>query len=509
MGLQNTSDATFTLLLPGLNNVTGRIRYYSFYSWLLDEYSNKNGSTNPEEQRLFIRKAEYIIALTSHFYSSNNDRIPGFSYASDRLHKDGLTTFDLNSGTAGENNSTENTYWKFRWGAFGQYYLGSLKDIGVVVERQDSEKIYARTNTGSLDFVSGEKLAEAFNDNISPERKDLFFNCLKNGSINTDQLKALLPDFNLTMIPEGTTEQKLLIHMLLQKDHPTREQEEPLMFRKKTISHLLDFARTNPVTFGDRAFVYSAYDRKGLVDGALDDSLYGWYFYQFNEFWQFANTSLLNGVLDYLFESSGFDWKPRIHLIEEIARGAIENLHSDGYDIQEETTLENFVSGLEGDEYQFYSQTKDKKGVQKVTAGILLLLALHKQNHSEIPRLNEFSKSSEIARDGEGTDYFLGAFTEKKKLGLREYIQDYLLKRIIHRHQFVAYRKIRGGGLSTQKFILEDNHIRYIENFEAGYTGPRVGNLISFLQDLKVLDEENRLTAFGHQLLSELKDSDD
>ena len=54
LGLQNTSDATFSMLLPGLNNVTGRIRYYSFYCWLLDEYSKRNGSTNPEDQKKFI-----------------------------------------------------------------------------------------------------------------------------------------------------------------------------------------------------------------------------------------------------------------------------------------------------------------------------------------------------------------------------------------------------------------------------------------------------------------------
>ena len=28
LGIQNTSDSTFSILLPGLNNVTGRIRYY-------------------------------------------------------------------------------------------------------------------------------------------------------------------------------------------------------------------------------------------------------------------------------------------------------------------------------------------------------------------------------------------------------------------------------------------------------------------------------------------------
>ena len=31
-------EATFQKLLHGLNNVTGRLRYYAFYCWLLDEY---------------------------------------------------------------------------------------------------------------------------------------------------------------------------------------------------------------------------------------------------------------------------------------------------------------------------------------------------------------------------------------------------------------------------------------------------------------------------------------
>jgi hypothetical protein len=41
--------------------------------------------------------------------------------------------------------STDNTYWKFPLGAFGQYYLGSLIDIGIVSRRENQEKIYVRT----------------------------------------------------------------------------------------------------------------------------------------------------------------------------------------------------------------------------------------------------------------------------------------------------------------------------------------------------------------------------
>ena len=38
LGLRNASEALFTSLLPGLNNVSNRIRYYSFYCWLIGEF---------------------------------------------------------------------------------------------------------------------------------------------------------------------------------------------------------------------------------------------------------------------------------------------------------------------------------------------------------------------------------------------------------------------------------------------------------------------------------------
>ena len=63
LGLQNPSAQAYSYLLPGLNNVTGRIRNYSFYCWLLAEYAKRIKSSDPKEQKAFIRKAEYIIAL--------------------------------------------------------------------------------------------------------------------------------------------------------------------------------------------------------------------------------------------------------------------------------------------------------------------------------------------------------------------------------------------------------------------------------------------------------------
>lgn len=178
LGLQNSSDATFSMLLPGLNNVTGRIRYYSFYCWLLDEYSKQIGSTNPKDQQQFIRRGEYMIALASSYFEGDASSIPGSLYAARQINKDLNTVHSLQAGTFQENGSTTDTYWKYPLGAFGQYYFGSLSDIGLVSRRDNDAGIYVRSNSRGNEFVSGEALAAAFDANINIHVKANLFRLL-------------------------------------------------------------------------------------------------------------------------------------------------------------------------------------------------------------------------------------------------------------------------------------------------------------------------------------------
>ena len=93
-------------------------------------------------------------------------------------------------------------------------------------------------------------------------------------------------------------------------------------------------------------------------------------------------------------------------------------------------------------------------------------------------------------------------------MSILDFIKEYIFKHIIYRHQYVAFRKIRGGYLSTQKFIIEDHHIRYLGNFEAAYTGPRIANLISFLKDLNILSSDNQLTEKGVSVFNQISLND-
>ena len=508
LGLQNTSDATFSMLLPGLNNVTGRIRYYSFYCWLLDEYAKRVGSTAPEAQRKFIRTAEYIIALCSQYYENGNGSIPGSNYANVQVQNEKNTFHDLNAGIFKPDGTTANTYWNYSWGAFGQYYIGSIRDIGIIIDRDSNGGVYARTNSLDRSFISGEMLADAFNQNVVSQ-KELFFECLSKGSATEEELRLLQTAFNLTQVPDKTVEQDLLSKLIIQKDYPLRIEEEPSTLRNKTIYYLLKFIQSEPENFNDREFVYSAYSAKGLSNGELDVSLMGWYYYQFNEFWHFANTSIFNGTLDYLEDKHGPNWVPVNEFVDNLTEELMQSFAAENLLLNLTDSLQEIMNRVTENEFAYLHRIKDTSKVEKVKDGFQILFSQFRSNLDELLVLKEFGENNELAKEGEGAGYFLIQFKNKLDLPFISFIRDYIYKNIIYRHQYVAFRKIRGGGLSTQKFIIEDQHIRYLGNFDAGFTGPRIGSLISFLKDLNVITKENELTDFGLELLTQISPKND
>lgn len=502
LGLQNTSNATFAMLLPGLNNLTQHIRYYSFYCWVLDEYSKRSGSTDPREQRRFIRKAEFMMALVAQFHSHRVTGIMGSDFAF--AYVDKQEVHDLKEATENENGSTESTYWKYSNGAFGQYYVGSLQTIGVVTENETGT-LYIRTPENE-DFVSGEVLARNFDQNLSPKKKELFFHCLDREEISNEQLKQLLPDFNIPDIPDSE-ERNNLLSLLMQKDLPLDISEIPSFHRRNSMILALNFFDKQQEKATDRDFAIRAYQEKGRVNHEKDTTFYGWYYYQFNEYWQYANTAILNGCLGYLLDEHGSDWFPIPNLINEITSKTIaffkeQNLcNSSEEKVQD--VLQNLIEQGNINEENHFETLKDTASIERIATAFLQIFTLYHNNEEEIIHLNEYGKRNELERDGAPADFFKNVFRKQQKISLYKFIKDFIYKRILYRHQYVALRKIGGGNRSTQKFIMDENHIRYIDNFNPAYTGPRLGSLFSFLTELHLIDEEQNLTQKGNLLKNE------
>jgi len=88
LGIQNSSVSIYSVLLPGLNNVTHRLRYYGFYCWLIDSINQRRVEfPTPTHQYNYIRKAEYALALYMSHYEPNARGVAGSEYAQKNLPK--------------------------------------------------------------------------------------------------------------------------------------------------------------------------------------------------------------------------------------------------------------------------------------------------------------------------------------------------------------------------------------------------------------------------------------
>lgn len=493
--MQNTSDKTYRLLLPGLNNVTSRVRYYSFYCWLLDYYSEESGSTDLKNYRRFIRKAEYLTALASRGDTGDISRIAGSNYTSEKVEQEG-EVFNLADGIYNQDGSTEKTYWKFSSGILGQYYQGSMHDIGIITAHKDENGIMIRTEDRTNSFIDGEQLAKAFDDNLTGTQRQLFRRCIQTERVNRNELAELLPGFSLATIPDDSKEQELLTAMLLQKDHPRSANEHAPYFRKQTITYLLWYLDHQKGEFDERSFINYCFENKGHFANKPVAVLTGWYFYQFNEYWQYANAAILSGLLQYLQEE--YDSRPVFLDVftEEVADFLLKKIAEESGLNEKATANKVFHAPLQSIE-QSYDGIKRSKKLNKVYQATLLNIALYREHEDALSRLHRYGAEHFLSDEGAGIKYYFEVFPHQKERLFRTFINDYIKNNILLRHQFVAYRKMRNGNQSTQKFILEDYQLRFVAGMNEAFTGPRIGSLIQFLKDLNLLDTENHLTVNG------------
>jgi hypothetical protein len=500
LGLQNPSSQAYSFLLPGLNNVTGHIRNYSFYCWLLEEYAIRIKSVDPLEQKIFIRRAEYIIALLSVF--ANIEGISGSNYATNR-RKENTDTFDLQRGTFNPDGSTEKTYWQYPFGVFGQYYIGSLRQIGLIEEPVDGKGefigIYRRTSNNDSIKVSGQALAASFNQQLNQKNKELFFKCINNGAVTISELEVLAKDFNLTEVKPKSKEQELLITLLIDIDQPGILSESVTSMRKDTMFHVLNFIKNNSIGFEQREFTKYAYSIKGKVGNEYNTSLTGWYYYQLNEYFQVACTATLNGSLDYLQELVGPSWMSLPLFITQTTDAILKTLIESKFITSEKQLIKETIDNLKVEEDELYNNIIQSRQIDRLSNSILMMMRLFSANESNIVYLRDFTNQRHIGDDDDVLTFYLD-FAPKLAMSIRDFVHQFILLNVIERHQYIAYRKMVGIQ-STQKFIIEDNFIRHIDNFDPGYTSPRLNNLRNFLYDLKLIDDEYMINDNGKALI--------
>src|SRR3546814_16613268 len=81
--MQNSGVLRYQALLPGISNVTLRMRYYCYYCWVSETYARSGASDDFEAWRTWLRKAEALYALVAAY--AEEPGVVGTEWANGRL----------------------------------------------------------------------------------------------------------------------------------------------------------------------------------------------------------------------------------------------------------------------------------------------------------------------------------------------------------------------------------------------------------------------------------------
>lgn len=177
----------YTQLLPGITNVTDRASLYAFYPWVIWALERHAGPLSKKPFFNTLRRAECLVTLIGAWHTNETEEglwlhggglvgrdklIPALKDLEDgkSLKLSTFATLDEDSG---------HRYFKNKLGGLGQYYLGTLRDLGIV--EGDAREIKYVTERGGA-------LAETFDTEV--DRK-LFFETLEQDRITLESLRQL------------------------------------------------------------------------------------------------------------------------------------------------------------------------------------------------------------------------------------------------------------------------------------------------------------------------------
>ena len=497
LGQQNASERIYSHLLPGITNLTNRIRYYGFYCWILWKYEELNKDRfNQKEHRIFIRRAEFTAALVMNQMNDSVSQIPGSNKANEVLNSENIDEPIEISKYADHNK--EGAYWKYATGALGQYYITSLRTMGLVKEVvADGKLFYVVTQEGKYQ-VTGKKLAQAFQENLSESSIEKFLNVLATGIIKPNDIQDIFSSFNLANVPVNSQEWNIYWSLLNGPNEPDPEKGQ-VYFRKKTIDLLLDSSLSDGVQsmeFLDSMVVW------GITRDHEDfGTKFGWYLYRLNEYWQLSCGAMFWSILNILSaERNGIYDKNK--LVEEVTARICSELK-----IDKETSVNQLKMKLDvktvRDLYEkVASGVKANNSWAVLGSAFQILRMLLNLNAESISSYSKIVSSKGLNKKGSFLNFASRFYGEKKfNQSIDQFLFEFIDREILLRHRMVALSKLGSGSRSTLKFDLEEGRIMYDSNFEPSFTNPRIDTLLRILSDMSILelrdDRYHRNTEFN------------
>lgn len=484
LGLQAASVRLYTDLLPGLTNVTNRLRYFSFYCWVIRQFELHRHTLNEGEWSIFIRRAEAIYALACQIGDSANAfGMAGSVWAA--KHVDIGKVFDFTEWTDGP--GQDNQYLKASRGNFGQFYVASMQQMGMLIATR--ERVQAVTPDHGLE------IAEAFG-RACPDACERLLAAIETGRVSRDDCLAISDEAHPAYIDAGSEEARLLLRYL----RGERADDPTALPRRATLWNVLNIVeRTGAEDAGELRRELYVQDNIGTaIDGSLVGNLTGWRAYFVNELCHIALELLLNALTYRINASAGISPDALSRKIASMALRTADATTPLGEvaDARRLTSLAlEHETGVELAELAGAAADPNKK---QMRSAVDLLFSLWRRWGADVVMQRILADATSAGRSAAGIFCLLDEMTDRPTL---DALAALLRRFIIGNHLLIAGEKL-AGGTYTYRFIVDENGLVDGNPAEYTFTNPRISNLITFAYDGGLLDEDGEVADAGKALLN-------
>jgi hypothetical protein len=482
LGMQATSVRLYRSLVPGLTNVTNRLRYYSFYCWVVELFERNAHSDDPVLWARCIRRAEALYAVASYIHEAREAHgLGGGNWAAARRReigegKAGRFEFRQWTDLRGQPGAPRQ-YLDAKSGNFGQFYIASMLEVGLLSPSRGVPLVNER----------GRAAAKAFETSIG-NAVSLLESGIKDGAIDTEDLEPLGAAIHPSKIPTGSEEVRILRAFLLDENGEWSGAK-----RRASAGLVLDVMRRVDGEF-DAAKLRNVFYNRVLPDGGAyemedADTLDRWQAYQANELCHIALAAFLNGLVHRL-DGEGGAAEPGV-LVAGLVDNVLSSLRaggswstwtqSDGAEWQgREDELATEVLSAIGD--------KEKAGSVPALAAAARLLALLGRRWGQGPNSVERQIKKTAGVDTPSVVAVLVTLADAGAEPTNAALAKTISRHVIANHMAIAGRKLAASGTFTYHFTMADGRIADGERGEYGYTNPRLDNLLVFLGDAGLHD---------------------
>lgn len=531
LGVQAPCINLYGRLLPGITNVTDRARYYSFYPWFFSTLDKKYPIKTWSKVVDQFRRADCLFTLIAARHArvtDNDDYRHGIAMigrdkllpALDALEK-GATLALSEFATLQED--SPNRYFKNKLGGLGQYYIGTLRDLGLLDGNSRVGVQYV--------IERAPKVTKPLDGGVNGGQ---FFKTIENDIVELKDLDDLI-SFCPCQLYRNKAEEQALQDLFFDRE---KIYEEDGAQRRLTLGLLLHLIReleedSVPVPldhFVFRGCVYTGYlpkGRKWTLPPVLNETRQAWGVYQQNEllsmalqgiFW--VATRFLQVIEPPVYSTEAFQesfsrWE-EVHKAlgekkeqkfpdaVEKAKELLPNL-SAWQDSNHEIALGRSVREI------YRSQKKEKPYEAILRVSLETIFALVARGIIDNQPYGRFTFDD---------DYFSYYPVNLRSLmhHVRGLWQDFSLQHLvgwlaghwgIETHLRVALRKLHHEKLDTFHVRPTERGLVVIHEPDLVFTSPRFKQAIQILKDIGAVDQvvgrnHLQLTDQGHALLGEI-----